>query len=235
MAFAITKMSSIPNPNYAPGSQEPPTVYDLWPICYDRDHPPSNPDPTTGYDTTAAGLGAKPGLRLSAFIDEFGANGRKFSTCESDWSSAMSGIERPNDHMLRHNCIDGKIADANRAACARSLGFGTALGHAPGMNGYHVLMAHSPGQAMQLSRAHQGEIHLLMSDVVMPEMNGRELAKNVLALCPGIKRLFMSGYTADIIAHQGVLEAGVAFNQKPFSLDAIIAKVREVLDGGPSE
>ena len=64
----------------------------------------------------------------------------------------------------------------------------------------------------------------------MPEMNGRELAKSLLPLYPNIKRLFMSGYTADVIAHHGVLDKGVHFIQKPVPLKDLAAKVREVLD-----
>jgi CheY-like chemotaxis protein len=96
--------------------------------------------------------------------------------------------------------------------------------------GYSVLKAGTPGEAIQLAREHVGEIHLLMTDVILPEMNGRELAKNLLSLYPDMKRLFMSGYTADIIAHHGVLDEGVHFIQKPFSLPKMAAQVREVLD-----
>ncbi len=96
--------------------------------------------------------------------------------------------------------------------------------------GYTVLAASTPGAAIRLAREHIGELHLLMTDVVMPEMNGRDLAKNILALYPHLKRLFTSGYTANVIAHQGVLEEGVHFIQKPFSINNLAAKVREVLD-----
>ena len=95
--------------------------------------------------------------------------------------------------------------------------------------GYTVLSAATPGDAMGLAREHAGEIHLLMTDVVMPEMNGRDLARNLLSLHPGIKRLFMSGYTANVIAHHGVLDEGVHFIQKPFSMHDLSAKIREVL------
>ncbi|MFA5204341.1 MAG: PAS domain S-box protein [Lentisphaeria bacterium] len=95
---------------------------------------------------------------------------------------------------------------------------------------YAVLPAATPGEAIRLAREHHGEIHLLMTDVVMPEMNGRDLAKNLLALYPHLKRLFMSGYTADVIAHHGVLDEGVNFIQKPFSKSSLAAKLREVLD-----
>ena len=96
--------------------------------------------------------------------------------------------------------------------------------------GYHVLAAGMPGEAIQMAKGHNGEIHLLMTDVVMPEMNGRELAKKVLLLYPNIKRLFMSGYTADVIANQGILDEDVHFIQKPFSVKDLAAKVREALD-----
>ncbi len=98
------------------------------------------------------------------------------------------------------------------------------------MQGYRVLAANTPGEAIRLAEGHLGEIHLLMTDVVMPEMNGRQLARKLLSLYPGIKRLFMSGYTADIIAHHGVLDEGVHFIQKPFTFDVLTTKVREVLD-----
>jgi PAS domain S-box-containing protein len=96
--------------------------------------------------------------------------------------------------------------------------------------GYTVLKASAPGEALQLVSEHSGMIHLLMTDVVMPELNGSDLAKKILASYPQIKRLFMSGYTADVIAHHGVLDEGVHFIQKPFSLSNMAAKVREVLD-----
>jgi FixJ family two-component response regulator len=69
-----------------------------------------------------------------------------------------------------------------------------------------------------------------MTDVVMPEMNGRDLAKNILSLYPNIKRLFMSGYTANVIAHHGVLETGVCFLQKPFCTKQMAVKVQEALE-----
>ena len=98
------------------------------------------------------------------------------------------------------------------------------------MKGYKVLAAGTPGEAIRLAREHAGEIHLLMTDVVMPEMNGRDLAKNLLSLYPQLKRLFMSGYTANVIAHHGVLDEGVYFIQKPFSISELTAKVREALE-----
>ena len=96
--------------------------------------------------------------------------------------------------------------------------------------GYKVLAAGTPGGAIALAREYAGQIHLLMTDVVMPEMNGRDLAGNLLALYPDLKRLFMSGYTANLIAHHGLLAEGVNFIQKPFSREQLGKKVRDVLD-----
>jgi signal transduction histidine kinase/ActR/RegA family two-component response regulator len=96
--------------------------------------------------------------------------------------------------------------------------------------GYTVLAASTPGEAIRLARERAGNIHLLMTDVVMPEMNGRDLAKNLLSLYPQLKHLFMSGYTANVIAYNGVLDEGVYFIQKPFSIKGLAAKVREALD-----
>jgi PAS domain S-box-containing protein len=95
--------------------------------------------------------------------------------------------------------------------------------------GYAVIAAATPGEAIRLAREHSGHIGLLMTDVVMPEMNGRDLARNVLSIYPDIRRLFMSGYTANVIAHRGVLDEGVHFLQKPFSRNDLAAKVREAL------
>ncbi len=96
--------------------------------------------------------------------------------------------------------------------------------------GYSVVAAGTPGEAFRLAQAHTGEIHLLMTDVVMPEMNGRTLATNLLSVYPHLKRLIMSGYTADVISHHGVLDEGVQFIQKPFTMEGLSAKVRDALD-----
>ncbi|NVN91464.1 MAG: PAS domain S-box protein [Desulfuromonadales bacterium] len=96
--------------------------------------------------------------------------------------------------------------------------------------GYTVLQANTVGEALDVARDHAGGIDLLMTDVIMPEMNGRDLAKKLKNLYPCIKSLFMSGYPADVIAQHGVLEAGLYFIQKPFSIPAMVAKVREALD-----
>jgi PAS domain S-box-containing protein len=95
--------------------------------------------------------------------------------------------------------------------------------------GYSVLGANSPGQAIGLAHEHAGEIHLLMTDVIMPEMNGKDLAGHLRAMYPNLKCLFMSGYSANVIAHHGVLDTGVNFIQKPFSRQELAASVRKSL------
>ena len=100
-----------------------------------------------------------------------------------------------------------------------------------GRQGYTLLTAGTPGEAVRLALEHVGEINLLITDVIMPEMNGKELANKLLFLNPQLKCLYMSGYTADVIAQNGVLNEGVYFIQKPFSLPDLATKVRDVLDG----
>ncbi|MFH0729854.1 MAG: PAS domain S-box protein [Pseudomonadota bacterium] len=97
--------------------------------------------------------------------------------------------------------------------------------------GYKVLATTDPGKAERLAAEHPGGIDLLITDVVMPGMNGRDLAERLRAVQPAMKCLFMSGYTADVIAHRGVLDEGVHFIQKPFSKEELAGKVRGVLDG----
>jgi len=96
--------------------------------------------------------------------------------------------------------------------------------------GYKILEAADPAVAMQISGSHQGKIHLLLTDVIMPGMNGRELAQAILTSRPDVKILYMSGYTENVIGHNGTLEVDVKLLQKPFSLPTLKAKVREVLD-----
>jgi PAS domain S-box-containing protein len=97
--------------------------------------------------------------------------------------------------------------------------------------GYHVLGASSPWEAIRLAKENIGSIDLLMTDVIMPEMNGRDLVKQLFSISPNIKCLFMSGYTASVIAHHGVLDEGVHFIQKPFSMSDLGEKLREALKG----
>jgi len=99
------------------------------------------------------------------------------------------------------------------------------------MSGYTVLEARHGVEALELSTRHAGTIHLLLTDVVMPQMSGRELSQRLATLRPDLKVLYMSGYTDDAIVRHGVLAAGIAFLSKPFTPDALALKVREVLDG----
>ena len=95
--------------------------------------------------------------------------------------------------------------------------------------GYRVLSAVTPGEAIRLSKEYADEIHLLITDLLMPEMNGRELSKQIQKRHSRIKSLFMSGYAADVINAKGFLEEGIHFLQKPYSMDDLAAKVRSVL------
>ena len=90
------------------------------------------------------------------------------------------------------------------------------------------------GEAIRILEQHQGTIHLLLTDVVMPGMNGRELVRALVPIRPEVKVLYMSGYTDKAIVDHGVLEQHTHFVQKPFTLHALAHKVREVLDGGNS-
>jgi two-component system, cell cycle sensor histidine kinase and response regulator CckA len=96
--------------------------------------------------------------------------------------------------------------------------------------GYRVIEAADGAVAMQIAVAHEGVIHLLLTDVIMPGMNGRELAQRISEIRPNTKVLYMSGYTENVIGHNGTLDADVRLLQKPFTLRDLKSKVREVLD-----
>jgi two-component system, cell cycle sensor histidine kinase and response regulator CckA len=96
--------------------------------------------------------------------------------------------------------------------------------------GYRVLTAASPSEALRLAKNNPGGIHLMLTDLIMPEMNGRDLANEMASLCPDTEFLFMSGYTGDTIAHHGFVDEGIHFIHKPFSKQALATKIRELLD-----
>jgi two-component system, cell cycle sensor histidine kinase and response regulator CckA len=99
--------------------------------------------------------------------------------------------------------------------------------------GYRVIEAADGAVAMQIAVAHEGVIHLLLTDVIMPGMNGRELAQRISEIRPNVKILYMSGYTENVIGRNGTLDAGVRLLQKPFTLHDLKSKVREVLNSTP--
>jgi DNA-binding NtrC family response regulator len=97
--------------------------------------------------------------------------------------------------------------------------------------GYRVLAAGTPDEAIALAEEHMAELHLLLTDVVMPGMNGKDLAERLHVLCPDMKILFMSGYSVNVIGAQWVMDEGVNFIEKPFSMKDLGVKVAEVLRG----
>jgi len=101
------------------------------------------------------------------------------------------------------------------------------------INGYRVLSAANGQEACQLCESYDGEIHLMITDVVMPQMSGRELAERVLKERPDILILYMSGYTDEAIVRHGVLEDSMPFLQKPFTPDSFTQKVSELLERLP--
>ena len=96
---------------------------------------------------------------------------------------------------------------------------------------YEVLTAGTPNDAIRIVQEYTGDIHVLITDIVMPEMNGRMLADCLKTLRPDLKCIYMSGYTADVVAHDGILDTGIVFLQKPFTRGELAQKIREVLDG----
>src|SRR5438552_2389192 len=96
--------------------------------------------------------------------------------------------------------------------------------------GYRVMVGRSGSEALALAGRHAGQVDLLVTDGVMPDMSGRVLSQRLMEVRPAIKTLYLSGYTDDAILHHGVLQEGVAILQKPFSLGALARKVRDVIE-----
>ncbi|RPJ10585.1 MAG: response regulator [Deltaproteobacteria bacterium] len=135
---------------------------------------------------------------------------------KSDLERLISAI----DHELKEAEARRKRKDEVRKLAARILR----------RQGYKVLEAFHPGEAAILCEQHTEAIHLMFTDVVLPIMSGRKLAEELLPTHPEIKVLYMSGYTDNAIAHHGVLEKGLNYIQKPFTVGGLVRKIREVLD-----
>ncbi len=101
-------------------------------------------------------------------------------------------------------------------------------------HGYRVLEARNGKEALEIAERHVGPLHLLLTDVVMPKMSGKELAQHLLESRPETKVLYMSGYSENLVSHQGILDAGVALIEKPFAEESLLQRVRAILDGCPS-
>jgi hypothetical protein len=108
------KIDLAPNPSYTPGTTAKPEIYDYWPVCYDPYFMPKNGVDT--WDSVAVGNGATGGLRLSAFVDQFGDRGLKYSICEPDYKSVLTGIGNAIARKLSYSCLDYKLVDTDSAA-----------------------------------------------------------------------------------------------------------------------
>ena len=190
------------------------------------------------FTTKAAGRGT--GLGLSTvygvvkqssghiFVESEPAKGSTFRIC-LPWAAAPEAAlpQAPADAAADARGHETVLVVEDQAEVRRL------VSSALGSFGYRVLEAGGGAEALALAERHPGAIHLLLADVVMPGLSGKEVAQKLAPLRPAMKVLFMSGYAEDVIAHHGALEPGVAYIAKPFTPEALAAKVRDVL--GPSE
>jgi P-type Cu+ transporter len=186
---------------------------------------------------TTKGLGKGTGLGLSTVYGIVNQNNGFINVCSEPGHGSTFTIYLP-----RHVDKSVQVAGTEDVAVPAKLGHETILLVEDELamlkmttsmlkrQGYIVLAASTPEEAIRLANERSGEIHLLITDMVMPKMNGRDLAKNLGSIYPHIKQLFISGYTADIIESNDVLDEGVHFLQKPFTSQALATKIREVLD-----
>ncbi|HEY3381570.1 MAG TPA: response regulator [Vicinamibacterales bacterium] len=184
---------------------------------------------------TTKGVGRGPGLGLSSIHGIVSQNGRFIDVESSPGSGSTFSIYLPRHTACETPTRGGRPeapADRGRETILLVEDEPSILKMAQRMleaRGYTVLTAKSPGEALELAQAHSGDIHLVVTDVIMPGMNGRELATRLSLLHPKMKRVFMSGYAANVIANDGMIEEGVQFIPKPFSATALATKVRAAL------
>ena len=143
-----------------------------------------------------------------------------------DQPAETLGAQKPNDRVQRGTETILLVEDDPQLRHLSS----SVLSHC----GYKVLVASTPEEGLSIAKTDHRDIRLLVTDVVMPRMNGRQLAEQIVQVCPTVKVLYISGYTNNAIVHYGVLDPGLNFLPKPFTLSALVAKVREVLDAPAS-
>ena len=153
------------------------------------------------------GLGSTFKIYLPVSADELEAEAEDTSAIPSDMRGSETILLVEDNHQVRALSLD--VLEEK---------------------GYTVLTAENGLDAIELLNAHDGPIDLLLTDVIMPEMDGRQLFERVSGMYPNAGVIYMSGYTVDVIAHHGVIDTGVNFLQKPFAIKDLAAKVREVLD-----
>ena len=172
--------------------------------------------------STVFGIVKQSGGSISLYSEPGNGTTFKIFLPSAEGTVELLGVARPDTIELRGKETILLVEDEDQVravACGILKKFG-----------YHVLEARSAGEALLLSEKHPVRIELLLTDVVMPTMNGRELAERIRLMRPGIRVLYMSGYTDNVIVHHGVLNSGAAFLQKPFTPESLARNVRQVLD-----